>query len=238
MKTIRKILAVLFIISSLFTLGQTVRTSKIYLLKEKNHSIFIESNKNSIFYDKICNFNFGRFDNRSYLSSIDYLKKNKIRLTKVSTGDFPERWITLKQYNGKFYTYYPSDFYSHFKIGISDTAFIEYTGEGPEAKKIISYKKTDNLTYQFILLGHSLKLLKLTVHIIDVKNSIAVFEENNLGQTYYNLMISAEKIRNLPIIVNYCKTQKQVEFKFEKPNYLQLLKTKKDKAIHNIVLAQ
>lgn len=141
MKTIRNILAVLFIISSLFTLGQTVKTGKIYLLKENNHSIFIERNKNSIFYDKICNFDFGTFDKESYHSSIDYLKENKIRLTKVSTGDFPKRWITLKQYKGKFYTYYPSDFYSHFKIGISDTTFIEYTGEGPEAKKIVSFKK-------------------------------------------------------------------------------------------------
>jgi hypothetical protein len=226
MKTIRKLLAALIITTALFTFGQTVKPGRIYLLKEKNHSIFIEKIKNSFFYDKICDFNFGKFDKSSYLSSIDYLKENKIRLTKVSTGDFPKRWITLKQYKGKFYTYYPSDFYSHYKVGITDTSFIEYTGEGPEAKKIISYKKIDNQTFQFILLGYTLKLEKLTVHLIDIKNGIAVFEENNLGQVNYKLMISADKIRNLPIIVNYCKVQKQVEFHFEKPNFKQLLKTK------------
>lgn len=99
-------------------------------------------------------------------------------------------------------------------------------------------KKSDNLTYQFILLGHSLKLIKLIVHIIDIKNGIAIFEETNSGQINYRLMISSDKIRNLPIIVNYCKTQKQVEFKFEKPNYLQLLKTKKEKTLQKQGLAQ
>ena len=226
MKTIRNILTGLFIICTLFTQGQTGETSRIYLLKEKNHSVFIEKSKNSSFYDKICNFNFGTFDNRSYLSSIDYLKKNKIRLTKVSTGDFPKRWISLKQYKGNFYTYYPSDFISHYKVGISDTTFIEYTGEGPEENKIVSFEKQDSITFKFKIIGHSLKISNLTVHFIDSKNGIAIFEESNSGQIKYRLMISSDKIRNLPIIVNYCKEQKTVEFKFENPNYRQLLKKK------------
>lgn len=56
------------------------------------------------------------------------------------------------------------------------------------------------------------------------KNGIAVFEENTKGYPPgYYLMIAANKIRNFPIIVNYCKTNKQLEFNFDNPDYRKLL---------------
>jgi len=42
-------------------------------------------------------------------------------------------------------------------------------------------------------------------------------------------MISADKIKTVPIIVNYCPTQKQSEFEFETPDYLTLIKSKESK---------
>ena len=55
----------------------------------------------------------------------------------------------------------------------------------------------------------------------------AIFEEikNGADKNYY-LMISADKIKSVPLIVNNCETQKQLELQFEEPNYIELLKTK------------
>jgi hypothetical protein len=63
------------------------------------------------------------------------------------------------------------------------------------------------------------------IHFIDRANGIAVFESiNDVGASGYVLMITENTIRRLPIIVNYCETAKQLEFKFETPNYDKLLK--------------
>ncbi len=76
-------------------------------------------------------------------------------------------------------------------------------------------------------MGDRLQPRKLTVHIIDKHKGIAIFEEliEDKAKQYY-LMIDATKIRQLPIIVNYCETQKQMEFDFDEPDYQKLLNTK------------
>jgi hypothetical protein len=150
-------------------------------------------------------------------------------LTKKNISDLPKKWIILKYYKNNFYTYYPSDFYSHFKVSISDTALIDYGGEGPMANKILSYKKVDNMTFSFVLTGVERPKRNLTIHIIDNQKGIAIFEElfDNKDKLYY-LMVDATKITQLPIIVNYCNSQKQMEFEFDVPDYNKLLKSKYD----------
>ena len=108
---------------------------------------------------------------------------------------------------------------------ISDSAFIDYGGEGPMANKILSYKKVDNKTFSFVLTGVERPKRNLTIHLIDNQKGIAIFEElfDEKDKLFY-LMVDATKIRQLPIIVNYCKSQKQMEFEFDIPNYNKLLK--------------
>ena len=80
------------------------------------------------------------FDNQSYQNSMDFLKENKLILTKKTPVISQTKWVTLKQYKGKFYAYHPCDFYSHFRISINDTTFIDWTGE-TEASKIVAQRK-------------------------------------------------------------------------------------------------
>ena len=156
---------------------------------------------------------------------MDNLKENKILLTKKTVKEIPQKWIILKQYKGNFYTYKPSDFLSHFKICITDTAFIEYTGEGPVANNFFDLIKVNDSTFKLKVAGINSKDRDFIIHIIDKKNGIAVFEQiSNVNEKIFYLMISANKIRNLPIIVNYCETQKQSEFHFNKPDFEILLK--------------
>lgn len=211
---------------SQFSIGQELHDTT-FLLKKGDHSIFIDNSPTSKFYDYISDFRFGRFDRESYNYSLKYLNANNIKLTNKNITDLPKRWIALKFYKNKFYTYHPSDFYSHFKVAITDTAFIDFGGEGPMANKILNYKKINEKTFSFSLTGVERPKRSLTIHIIDQRIGIAIFEEvfDDNDKLYY-LMIDAAKIRKLPIIVNYCKTQKQMEFDFDEPDYTKLLNSK------------
>ena len=214
-------------------MGQKQIADTTFLLKELNHSIFIDKSKKSKFYNHISNFRFGTFDRDSYNTSLKFLKDKGIKLTKNNIGDLPKKWIILKYYKKNFYTYYPSDFYSHFKVSITDTAFIDYGGEGPMANKILKYEKIDGNTFSFLLTGIEKSKRKLDVHIIDKQKGIAIFKElNGDKDKQYYLMIDATKIKQLPIIVNYCNTQKQSEFDFDEPDFKKLLKTKWETRLH------
>ena len=221
---------IIFLVSFIFpqkSIPQKLIADTTFLLKELDHSIFIDYSRKSKFYDYISDFKFGKYDSDSYNYSLKFLIDKRIKLTKNNVADFPKKWIILKYYKNNFYTYYPSDFYSHFKVTITDTAFIDYGGEGPIANKILTYKKVDAKTFLFSLTGVERPKRKLTIHIIDRQKGVAIFEDlyDNKDRQYY-LMIDATKIKKLPIIVNYCKTQKRMEFDFEKPDFEKLLKTK------------
>ena len=154
-------------------MGQRTTIDTTFLLKEPDHSIFIDNSKRSKFYDNISDFHFGKFDNDSYKYSLKYLKDKGLRLTKNNIFDIPKKWIILKYYKNNFYTYHPSDFYSHFKVSITDTAFIDYGGEGPMANKIISYKKINQNTFSFSLKGVERPKRKffLSVGVLTNRNS-------------------------------------------------------------------
>ena len=236
---IQNILIVLLIMSSDVTYAQSARKDTTFLLKEKRrigyHTVFIDTNPKSAFYRKITDFSFISDDAERYASSLEFFKGQK--LTRFTNRKFPRKWIELYQYKGKFYVYYPSDFYFEYKTRITDSTYIIHTGEGPVANKIISFRKVDSSTYRFRLTGEYGRNRKLTVHIIDPKKGIAVFEENvdGRGKAYF-LMVAADKARNLPLIVNYSRAQKEEEFNFKTPNYKKLLEMKSQKDSINSIL--
>lgn len=227
----RTVLSILTIGAAFQLFGQSIQKDSTFIHKDtingKLQSIFIDNNKDSEFYNKISHFNFGKFDNDNYKYSTDYLKKNKLALVKTKPTISWTNWVALKQYKGSFYAYHPCDFLFHFKQSINDTTFIDWTGEGPIANKIIEQKKIDNKTYEIRLTGIHDQDRKIIIHIIDRKKGIAVFEQTTNGaDKLYYLMIAADKIKNVPIIVNHCPTQKQSELEFDKTDFKSLLITK------------
>lgn len=207
--------------------GQTTKTDTTFIrkdsLKGTSQSIFYETNKNSKFYENITSFSFGSFDKESYDNSLEYLKTNKLYLQKHKTVLPSNKWITLKQYQGQFYAYYPCDFYNYYQTSINDTTFIDWTGEGPVANKIVSQKKMNKTTYELKLNGIYDKDRTIKIDIIDTTKGIAVFTETTQNGTTNYLMIMADRIKSVPFIVNNCETQKQLELNFEEPNYTKLL---------------
>ena len=231
MTTLRNILTILAIGTAFQLFGQNVGKDTTFIFKEKIdgefQTIFIDNNKDSKFYGDISHFNFQNFDEGSYKISTDYLKKNKQALTKTKPVITWTNWVTLKQYKGNFYVYHPCDFLFHFRQSINDTSFIDWTGEGPVANKIIEQKKINSTTFELRLTGVYHQDRKITVHIIDPEKGIAVFEVATAGiEKEYYLMIAADKIKSVPVIVNDCPTQKQSELEFDKPDFKALLTAK------------
>lgn len=231
MSILRALITLLTILMNLPVTGQGIIKDTIFRFRDtpagELQIIYIDNNKDSKAYDKICDFIFQDFDNESYKYSIDYFKENKLRLTKVKPVVPITKWVILKQYKGQFYAYQPCDLLFHYRQSVNDTSFIDWTGEGPVANKIISQKKIDDNTFQLKLTGLYNKNRILIIHIIDTKRGIAVFEQiiNKTEKKYY-LMIAADKIKTVPIIVNDCMTQKQPELEFDKTDFKKLLTPK------------
>jgi hypothetical protein len=230
MKQVVYIPIVLIVAIALNASGQ-LKTDTLYIRKDSlrgfSQSLFFETNRNSVFYDNITSFEFGMFDEESYENSLDYLKTNEIRLTKQKMILPSTNWITLKQYNGQFYAYHPCDFIAHYKVSINDSTYIDWTGEGPVANKIISQRKLNNTNYELMLTGLYSQDRVITIHVIDNARGIAVFEEKTSpdDKNYY-LMIMKERIKSVPFIVNNCETYKQTELLFEEPDFEKLVHAK------------
>lgn len=216
-----------------FTLSaQDSRTDTIFLKKDSLYgaaqSIYIETRAGTKFHDRINNWTLDEYQDGSYQYSINYLKEQKQRLTKKTSVVPFTKWLPLVQHKGKLYAYHPCDFYHYYKLSVNDTTFIDWTEEGPVANKILKQKKIARNTFELSLTGVYEKDRTLIIHIIDNKKGIAVFEEtiNGTDKSYY-LMVAAESLNAVPMIVNNCEHNKQLEWQFdEEPNYAELLRKK------------
>jgi hypothetical protein len=212
--------------------GQTVVSDTTFILRENNrgdyHAIFIENNKASKYYDWIANFKFGEFDTANYVSALAYLKKQDPKpLVKYNFLDLQKQWCPLYVYKASYYLYSPSDYMGNHIVALSDSSYIDYGGDGPTPSRITSFSKTDDKTYKFGIISPGESESTKIIHIIDKEKGIAVFEDiSSTGNHIYELMVSANKMRNFPIIVNYCETAKTMEYKFVDPDFQKLLKGK------------
>ena len=211
--------------------GQVKKEENNYIYKDSikgfSQSVFFETNKQSLFYRNINSFALSDFDKDSYTNSLKHLRLNKISLTKKKTIVPSKEWITLKQYKGKFYVYHPCDFYHFYKMSINDSTYIDWTGEGALANRIVSQRKINDSTFEVKTTGISVKYRTIRITLIDIARGIAIFEEitRNKSPKYF-LMIMADKIETVGFIVNNCETEKQFELNFERPDFNKLLQDK------------
>ncbi len=220
MMTLRNILSIVIIGLTFPLYGQVNSDDTVFIQRDSllgtAQSIYFDSNINSKFYDRINDWEFGKYDTASYKYSIDYLKENNLILAKRKPIIPLTKWVILKQYKGKFYVYHPCDFLFHYKASFNDTTYMDWTGEGPVASKIVKQKKINGNTYKFVLTGINNKDRILKIHIIDSNKGIAVFETKNKGdvkRAYF--MIAADKIKSVPIIVHNCEIQLELELLFD-----------------------
>lgn len=227
MKGLKRLLFLLILGITFTSIGQVNSNDTLFIQKDSvkgsAQSIFYAQNSNSPFYERINQWEFGTYDHRSYDYSLSFLNEQGMSLTKLKPVIPMTKWVILTQYNGAFYAYHPCDFNSHYRASFNDSTFIDWTGEGPDASKIVNQQIINDSTYRFSLSGVFEKDRKLIIHIIDKEKGIAIFEDPNRERHKYTLMISSDKIRSVPLIVNQCEN-KQIELRFEEPNYVELLR--------------
>ena len=242
----------LFSLFSCVTFAQFKKNDTTFLVREVKdsidygydyyHAIYFERNKNAQEYKWIADFGFSKFDGKKeYQRNINHLKKTlKTKLKKTQLKDIITRWCMLYSYKDSFYMYSPSEYCWNYQFQITDSVVIDKGCERMLSVLDTIIKKSET-HYQLKLksprysLQHLEKFIRtINIYIIDKKEGIAVFEDDYganvfeddyTGRKEYRLMINAANIKHFPLIVNYCKTDKQFEeFKFDKIDFDSLLK--------------
>jgi hypothetical protein len=166
-----------------------------------------------------------KWERETYVSG---LKEVKHPLAKTpALGGLPREWVPLYRYKGKYYIYSPSEAGNICRMIITDSTIVYWGMEGPTPEPIFQALKVKPNTW-YVRSGAfyiNSKDSRLTIHLIDPVNKIAVWEDASqpIG-TRYNLYVAREKARNFDMVVNYCKENKEMEFMFDKINYPLLLK--------------
>lgn len=206
----------------------------LFFVREINGSyyqcVFLDTNKNSRFYSSVSDFTFNRFDRDTYNSTLSYLYSQKLHPAKQDLTNIPREWVMLQRYKGRMYVYSPADYYSHYKVKITDSLWIDWTGEGPEATYIRKFTKPTASSYQFTLQSQMFPPREILIRYIDEEKGIALFETkqyNSAGkmkEISYCLMADAKKMRQIPLLVNYCAISKGDELEFDKIDYAEIIR--------------
>jgi hypothetical protein len=229
-------LLLLFLPFTILTAQFKVNDTLFFVREKKDssyHRIFIDPNKNSHFYSQVSDFKISGFDSDTYKQTLNYLYSQKLFPKKQSLNDIPTEWVMLETYKGTVYVYSPCDFYYHYKVKITDSTFIDWTGEGPEATYIQKFRKIDSFTFYFLLKSQFFSSRELTIKYINKEKGIAIFRSKfynlllNKSEERYQLMGDVKKIRNIPLLVNYCDYQKESELDFDQVNYATKFNNKK-----------
>lgn len=230
------LLSIVLSFSFQFLFAQFKQNDTLFFVREVSadvyHAVFIDSNKHSAFYNYVSDFTFNDFAKDSYNYSIDYLRSKKILLKKKSVYPLPEEWVMLESYKGNRYVNSPNDYYSHYKMKLTDSVLIHWDGEGPHATYINQFQIMDSNTFQFSMQSILSPKINLTIKYLDKAKGIAVFRFNfyNIGdkkmQTYFQLMCEVKKMRNIPLLVNYSDTEKSYELDFDIIDYSKYFKIK------------
>ncbi|MBI2273305.1 MAG: hypothetical protein HYU70_05880 [Bacteroidetes bacterium] len=201
----------------------------LFFIREINdslyHRVFIDTNKKSVFYTYVSDFNITGFDIDTYRMSLSYLYSKKLHPTKQDLTNIPREWIMLETYKGQIYVYSPADYYNHYKVKITDSVWIDWTGEGPEATYIQKFSRPTASSYQFTLQSQMYPHREILIQYINEEKGIALFEikqynsDSKKKETSYCLMADVRKIRNIPLLVNTCDYQKQNELEFDIIDY-------------------
>ncbi len=195
--------------------------------KEYYHAVFIEHNRQSIFYTDLLDFKMDEYENDEYKQEYKVLKKRSSSPFKIYdlTG-LSKEWIPLYKYRNKYYIYYPSDRGNAGRRIISDSTMVYRFMDGVRIEPFMAVKKVDNHTYSFNLrsLFIDTGISQITIHIIDPKNNIVVWEDSSPYSGHFQLFIARENAKNFDMVVNYCKEIKTEEFQFDDIEFASLLK--------------
>ena len=187
--------------------AQTV-SDTVFLLKEKKDNIFIEPDKNSVNYN--------------YLSDFSSFPKESIT-NKIL--DLPAKWMPLHLYKSNYYLYKPCDLGTSLRICLSNNKIAFERFELYSYKINSKLKKFEDSHYEFTYKDFYKKNICVGIYIIDKLKMIAVFKYiKNANEISYQLMTDPNNAKQFQIIINDCRFNKAIEFKFDTLDFEKLIK--------------
>jgi hypothetical protein len=187
------------------------------------HAVFVERNKNSSGYTRLTDM---PNDTAGYYVRLTETKDSlRLAIRRFQLGALAGAWYPLMLYKGKYYLYSPCDGATTQWFRFTDSTMLDQFhdwGMMPSVlTKVTSTRTNTEVEFSNLETGKS----RLTVHFIDPVRGIAVFDRATAFPGHnYALMISERKLRNFPVIANYCPYNKDSEWDFETPDYNRLLK--------------
>lgn len=176
------------------------------------HQIFIDTTRNSKFYNDLKSWSESKWDRQSINSSLKEINKY-FQPKKIDLKNFPAHFITLRKLNGQFVLYDRCDGIDP-RFEIRDTAFIFY---GPLESNVESISRMISLTDNSIEL--ELRTLQSKANNQKAKLKIEKIEEFIYKLTYKNqtfvrteYVTVIDGIEKFDLIVNNCTTMKMMEF--------------------------
>ena len=204
--------------------------------KDMYHAIFIDKSDSSIFRERLCDFTFNTYDSAAYFANYKHLKKQEPEAFKaVNTTALPEHWLPVYSYQENYYLYAPSDWGNTRKRILNDSAFVYWYMDGPFPLPLKGAKQLSSgehfIAFENVF-NNQAPASALRIHEINATTQLSIFEFSHGSQEKeYKLFIPVKHAGQYPIIVNYCKYQKQMEFEFDAIDFETLLDKRFEKKI-------
>ncbi|MDR2282098.1 MAG: hypothetical protein LBE37_02755 [Sphingobacterium sp.] len=152
---------------------------------------------------------------------------NKLGIEK-EIKDISKQWIKIEQLKREFYFHLSFGNGGMYKFVIGDNKFYEiFPLESAPGTPILKYTQKSDTVFSYTIknqLQETDKERIINFYIIDKQQQIAIVEDLD-GFVPYRFMIAAQKKYNLPVLINYCRERRLVEFMdFDKVDFKKILK--------------
>lgn len=185
-------------------------------------ALYIEKNRQSIFYKQLKDFSMNAFDLEGYESEYEYFLKNKKCLAPSSfQSHLPINLLPVFVYQDDFYLYAPSDWGNARKRILTDSCFVFWYMDGPSPRPLCSYENNGNQhTFGYADMNNGKPVVSyFTVEQIDPDLDLYLFEfldENEDSKYRYQLYTSVQSADKFDLIVNFSNPpMKWMEYDFD-----------------------
>ncbi len=140
---------------------------------------------------------------------------------KISIGNIPRYWNSLYEYKGQYYVYGPSDWMSNRPEFISDSFLIEIASDFAYFSiKKLALVSPNELQLTLDLYG---EVAQLRIRMLSYPIGAALWEYSIKSESWSELKVSSEFVREFDLINNDCVNQKCFqEFHFDQTDLSRL----------------
>lgn len=176
------------------------------------HQIFIDTTRNSEFYESVKNWSESKWDKQSIDSYLNTINKD-FQPKKVDLNGFPSHFITLRKLNNQFVLYDRCDGIDP-RFEIRDTAFIFYGPLESDAESISKMISLSDNSVELELRTFQAKSndqkSRLKIDKIDDFIYKLVYKNQTFDRVEY--LTTIDGIEKFDLVVNNCPTRKMIEF--------------------------